>query len=444
MKLSKSFVTSTILSTVAADQQWPLLTPHGSADASKDSGKNPVLPYRDLIYLHGNLTSIPSITGNEHDAGVFLETYLRDSLNFTVERLYVSSKTFSSNPSAPMTEDHEATVDGKPDKRRFNILAYPGSNVKEARTLISSHIDTVPPFIPYAYRATQDGWGDSFSGRGSVDAKGSVAAQLGALESLLKDGAINPDDVAVLYVVGEETTGDGMRAASAALEEKEYTNWENVIFSEPTEGKLACGHKGISLVSLTARGKSAHSGYPWLGVSANTILIRALAAIEDVALKKGVEEGGLPYSDKYGWTTVNVGVISGGVAANVIPAEAHAQITLRLADGTPADAFDILNEAATKATEELRSKGGSLELQRSPKQGYAPVDINCDVDGFETVTVNYGTDVPNFQVKGNYRRYLYGPGSILVAHSDHEAGTMKDLVAAVEGMKTLIKHTLSA
>lgn len=390
---------------------------------------------RRLLDLHANLTNIPSITDNEHAVSVYLESYLQHELNFTTERFYVSDYTSRAEQSYGSFENE--------GKRRFSIFAYRGRDPKGARTLLSSHIDTVPPFYPYKYNSTKNLQDDGFSGRGSVDAKASVATQITALRSLIEDRAVEPSSVALLFVVGEETIGDGMRTASRALTTKGYTHWKSVIFGEPTEGKLACGHKGISLIKVEANGKSAHSGYPWLGVNANTLLIRALASMEDVAARKGVAEGGLPYTDKYGWTTMNIGRIEGGVASNVIPAYAKADVTLRLADGTPKESIDILWKAAQDATADLRDKGGSLRIQRS-SQGYPPVDIDCDVDGFETITVNYGTDVPNFQVKGSYQRHLYGPGSILVAHSDHETGSVKDLLEAVAGYRRLILHTLDA
>lgn len=54
--------------------------------------------------------------------------------------------------------------------------------------------------------------------------------------------------------------------------------------------------------------------------------------------------------------------------------------------------------------------------------------------------MNYGTDIPN--LKGNHTRYLYGPGSILVAHGDNENLTVADLETAVEGYQKLILHAL--
>ena len=66
--------------------------------------------------------------------------------------------------------------------------------------------------------------------------------------------------------------------------------------------------------------------------------------------------------------------------------------------------------------------------------------VDSDVEGFETISVNYGTDIPN--LKGKHKRYLYGPGSILDAHSDHEHLKASELLAAVEGYKRLVRSVL--
>ncbi|PBP28241.1 c6 zinc finger domain containing protein [Diplocarpon rosae] len=265
-----------------------------------------------LLALHKDLVTHESITENEDSVGQYLARYL-ESRNFTVEVQKVSS-----SPA------------------RNNIFAYLGKT-RQTRILVSSHIDTVPPFWPYERR------GDEIWGRGSVDAKGS--------------------------------------------------------------------------------GKAGHSGYPELGKSANAMLIPALNALLNVEL---------PYSEKYGNTTLNIGRMQGGVAGNVIAEEASAVITLRIADGSP----EIIQKAILKTVEKLGE-----ELDISFVGGYGPVYIDSDVPGFETIVVNYGTDIPH--LKGNHKKYLYGPGTILMAHSDHEHLKVSDLETAVKGYKALIEHTLN-
>ncbi|KAJ4344547.1 uncharacterized protein N0V89_012291 [Didymosphaeria variabile] len=347
----------------------------------------------ELLYLHRKLVETESITSNEHDVGQWLASYLRDK-NFTVETQEVS-------------------------ENRYNILAY-GSK-RHTTILVSSHIDTVPPFWPYYHNKTTD----IIGGRGSVDAKGSVAAQIIAVQALREHLR---DDLSLLFVVGEETGGDGMRAFSS-WSERPQPNYEVVIFGEPTEGKLVCGHKGILSFTLHIKGKAAHSGYPWLGVSANDVLTEALGELLEL------RENGLPWSAKYGNTTMNFGKIEGGVAANVVAETASANVAVRLAAGTPNIVRGLIVGALADVKARVEKMGGDLEITWAG-EGYAPVNIDCDIEHFETMTVNYGTDVP--LLAGDHRRYLYGPGSIFVAHSDHEALKKKELEQAVLDYRRLI------
>lgn len=214
---------------------------------------------------------------------------------------------------------------------------------------------------------------------------------------------------------------------------------EAIIFGEPTEGKLVSGHKGNLGVQLTAKGKAAHSGYPWLGRSANEVLVKALNAMMELGQN-------LPESEKYGFTTFNLGHIEGGVAANVVAQDASADIAVRIAEGTPA----FIKEEITKAIHDAVKTFVDDNLDYDdvieivfPSAGYAPVDIDHDIPGFDVMTVNYGTDIPNFNVtvKGQ-KRYLYGPGNIFVAHSDHEMLTEDDMFEAVDGYKKIVLHCL--
>ena len=343
-----------------------------------------------LLDLHRKLIDIPSISGHELEVGNYLTKYLR-SINLTVEQ-----------------QAAEPYPDVK--KPRNNIYAYIGQE-RRTRILVSSHIDTVPPFLPYK---KED---DVIWGRGSVDAKGSVATQIKAFEELRLKGDLQEGDVGLLFVVGEEVGGDGMKKSNDL-----GIAWESVIFGEPTELKLASGHKGGVTMVIKAHGKAGHSGYPETGKSANAMIIPALY---------GLLQAEWPSSEKYGNTTLNIGTINGGVAANVLPAEAEAKILIRIADGEPKDIEKIVRETLDKTGEEF-------ELEVRP--GYGPVPIDSDVPGFETIVVNYGTDIPN--LKGKHKRYLYGPGTILEAHSAHEHLKVKDLEEAVKGYKKLIEFSL--
>ncbi|KAK0625436.1 hypothetical protein B0T17DRAFT_492601, partial [Bombardia bombarda] len=371
-----------------------------------------------LLSLHKSLVDTPSITGTEGATGSFLVEYL-------TSRNYIAQLQF--------LPPHANTP---PGAERFNVVAWPSpaSRNPSPRVLVTSHIDVVPPHIPYHINSSDStiDTADAYTligGRGSVDAKASVAAQIVAVESLLSSEAIAPEDVMLLFVVGEEKSGDGMLHFSSSLSKLDPPpRFAAAVFGEPTENKLACGHKGISVGRVKAKGKAGHSGYPWLGKSATEVLMRAVVKVLDTDLGS---------SERYGNTTVNVGTIAGGVAANVIPKEAEALLAVRIAVGNETTGSDIVRDAIQKVLDETDGEALSLEW---PGGGYGPIECDCDVDGFETMVANYGTDLPH--LKGDHVSYLYGPGTILVAHGDDEALQVRDLETAVEGYKTLIKHAL--
>ena len=376
-----------------------------------------------LLALHRVLVEIDSTPDNENDVGVYLETYLR-SLNFTVER-----------QNLPHLPDHVDEHHGQ----RFNIFAYPPGN-RETPILMTSHMDTVPIHYPYKFDPTTQ----KISGRGSVDAKACIATQIHAALRIRSDSPSLANNISLLFVVGEEVAGDGMRIANDL-----NIPWKHVIFGEPTEGKLASGHKGLQIFRVIAHGKATHSGYPWLGHSANVGLIRALNALLAIPW---------PSSSKYGNSTINIGYMDGGVAANIMPERAIANIGIRIAGGTVekinaliyAAVESVMNNKSPpstnhplgqeKAENEAEEEDIDLDFPMDP---YPPVDIDCDADlsaqfgKGECITVNYGTDIPN--LKGQHKRYLYGPGSILVAHSDHEHLYVDDLVRAVDDYERLVR-----
>lgn len=320
---------------------------------------------KHLLDTHKQLVSISSISGHEIEAANFLHTYL-PTLGFET---WLQTLSASNTSSGYLPE-------------RYNVVARPksyssySSHDSAARVLVTSHIDVVPPYIPYHISApseeeiTPD---TLISGRGSVDAKASVAAQIIAVEELLSSREIDPADVQLLFVVGEETTGDGMRFFSDSQLElqnqrKNASSFKAAIFGEPTENKLACGHKGITFGRITAQGKAGHSGYPWLGKSATEVLIHALSKILSTDLGS---------SERYGNTTVNAGRIEGGVAANVIPKYAEAELSVRIAVGDKETGAEIIRGRLNEILEEV--DGDALKMES--RGGYGPIECDCDVDG---------------------------------------------------------------
>lgn len=306
----------------------------------------------DLLKLHRSLVSIKSTSGLEQDVGSFLADFLFDN-GWTSTIQFVPPR-----PNTP--EGHE----------RLNIIAWPDHDgVPKPKVLLTSHLDTVPPHIPYSIEDGAVTKNTKISGRGSVDAKASVAAMITAVEELLRNDHIDKEDVMVLFVVGEEVSGDGMRWFNDSLDKMEHPpSFDAVIFGEPTENKLACGHKGALFCSLDVQGKASHSGYPWLGKSANELLVRAMVKVMDTDLGS---------NDRFGNTTVNLGTMDGGVAENVIPEKAHAGIMVRVALGPQETGGKVVQERIQAILDEVDE--GAFNFNCA--QGYGSIEANCDVAG---------------------------------------------------------------
>ncbi|KAF3402339.1 putative carboxypeptidase [Talaromyces pinophilus] len=410
-------------------QQQPLHTIFAPTRIPNKHDLEHVIDASPLLSLHRDLVKFESISGNEADVGDFVIQYLQ-ARDFKVEKQVVVKK----------------GADGQGE--RFNIYAYQNST-PAPKVLLSSHIDTVPPYIPYsldlpALNGAIDAlnWRDNIliAGRGSVDAKASVAAQIIAVLQYLQ---LNPEaPLGLLFVVGEEVDGVGMQYFSQSELNTSPPTFHTVIFGEPTELALVSGHKGSLFFKLSAKGKAAHSGYPWLGHSAVSSLLPALVKLDTLA-DIPVEDGGIPGSEKLGKSTINIGRIEAGIASNVVPAEAEASVNIRLAYHD----VEKVKGIVTKAIDEATNGDENLTIEWGNNgKGHAPIDFDTDVDGFNVTTVNYATDAWYLKLhdgaggspEGRVHTYLYGPGSIFVAHGADEAITVGDLEDAVDGYKRLI------
>jgi acetylornithine deacetylase len=326
---------------------------------------------KELFELTKALVNIDSITGNEKACGEYLAGYLeKQGFKTTLQ------------PVEPGRSNVFATL-GRPD------------------VVLSTHMDTVPPFIP----AGEDA--EAIYGRGSCDAKGIIASQIVAGLSLKAAGVEN---FALLFLVGEEILSDGARKAN-----EEPPDCKFIINGEPTENKLAVGTKGILRVDIKTSGKAAHSAYPELGESA---ILKLLDILEDIRKIPLAEDPVM------GPATVNIGVIEGGKAMNVIPDSASAKILFRTVSAT--------NELREQVEAVVKGRC-HYEFVRDTK----PIRTEY-FDGFETEVVSYSTDLPSLTRWG--RPLLLGPGSIRVAHTDHECVPKSELVHAVELYTRLVRE----
>jgi len=336
-----------------------------------------ILSRMDLFALTRRLVDEESITGNEAGVGELLCRELA-ARGFDVGKMPVEGE-------------------------RFNVLATSPGAPKPA-VVFSTHMDTVPPFIPSSESDTR------IFGRGSCDAKGIVAIQIAAAERLRSEGIL----VGLLFLVGEERDSQGARKANEQPISSRF-----LINGEPTENKLALASKGTLRVEVVASGRMAHSAYPELGESAIDKLIVALTRLRAMPL---------PETPGVGTCTFNIGLIEGGRAPNVIPDHAKAHLLYRLVGPT-----GELRRQIVETVGDLARVDFYLEI---------PFMRFREVDGLSTMVAAFTTDIPTL---GNWGEpLLIGPGSIHVAHTDGEYVEKKQLNEAVELYCAITRKLLSA
>jgi acetylornithine deacetylase len=334
----------------------------------------------DVVDVTLDLMRIDSTSGREGEVMAFVEQLLAGR-GWTTTRIPVSAG----------RDDIFATTDPAP------------------RVTLSTHLDTVPPYIAPA-RTT-----DRITGRGACDAKGVAAAMICAAERL-RDVSV---PVALLFVVGEETCHDGAHAANDAYQRGLVPSTSIALVNgEPTESRLARGTKGAVRMTVRTNGRAAHSAYPHLGVSATMGLVRLLSELDTISF---------PSDPVLGETTVNIGMLSGGVADNIVAPWAEARVMARLVG--PVD--DVVG-AVTRWVGDR----GTVDVGVS-----IPAVHLATIPGIETSVVAFATDIPALTQWGT--PYLFGPGSIHVAHSDHEFIDIEELRRSVDTYETLVRGIAS-
>ncbi|MBZ5599876.1 MAG: M20/M25/M40 family metallo-hydrolase [Acidobacteriia bacterium] len=330
----------------------------------------------DVVAFTRQLVDIESVTGNEGPVGEFLHRELC-RLGYQANKVPV-----------------EGT--------RCNVFATSPEQPRPA-VVFSTHMDTVPPFIASSEDDTR------VYGRGACDAKGIIATQIAAAERLRDEGIY----VGLLFLVGEERDSLGAKVANQQASECKF-----LVNGEPTENKIAIASKGALRVEVTAHGRMAHSAYPELGESAIDKLIEALSRLR--AMKLPTEAG-------VGPCTLNIGMIEGGRAPNVIPDQARAQLLYRLVG--PAQQ---LRQEITQAVGDLAEIEFTLEI---------PFVRLRTLDGLPTMVAAFTTDIPALSNWGE--PLLVGPGSIHVAHTEGEYVDKKQLSDAVDLYCSIARRLLT-
>ena len=342
------------------------------------------VPRLDPIAFTRQLCEIESTTYSEGRVGHFLGEFLG-------ERGWSVEKTAVPQPAESASEGD-----------RWNV--YAGRKGETPDVVFSTHMDTVPPYIPFSEDE------EFLYGRGVCDAKGIIAAQVSAAERLREMGS----RVGLLFVSGEERDSAGAMVANESPKGSRF-----LINGEPTDNRLALASKGALRTVFRSTGKMAHSAYPELGESAVHKLIEVLGRLLKLQL---------PVTEDVGPSTLNIGQVHGGYAPNVIADKAEAQVLVRLvSDSAPVRA------ALLEAAGDLAEVDFTLEI---------PFVRLRAVEGLPTMIAKFTTDIPKLSNWGE--PLLLGPGSIHVAHTPHERLAKKELHQAVELYIQIAKQLLAS
>ena len=333
---------------------------------------SPAVNELDPIRFTRQLCEIESTTYHEGAVGDFLAGFL-GARGWAVEKTPV--------------EQPKENAGGGP---RWNV--YAGVAGERPDLVFSTHMDTVPPYIPFSEDE------EFLYGRGVCDAKGILAAQVAAAEALRAMGY----RIGMLFVAGEERDSAGAIAANLTPKGSRF-----LINGEPTDNRLALASKGALRASFKSTGKMAHSAYPELGESAVHKLVEVLAKVLAMPLRE---------LEGIGPSTLNIGQIHGGHAPNVIADKAEAQVLVRtVTDSGPVRA-QLTEIAGDKAEVEFTLDTPFVRLRA--------------VEGLPTMIAKFATDIPQLTNWGE--PLLLGPGSIHVAHTPFEKLAKKELLEAVE------------
>ncbi|MBN1924057.1 MAG: M20/M25/M40 family metallo-hydrolase [Nanoarchaeota archaeon] len=325
-----------------------------------------------VVKLARDLLKIPSPSGEEKKLGEFLVKRLEK--NFVVKTQKVGD--------------------------RFNVLATIGT----PNLLLTTHLDTVPEQL----RLREDGkW---LYGRGACDAKGIIASMIVAAEKAVKAGL---KDFGLLFDVSEESDFSGINKALKIV------NPKFVIVGEPTNFRIVKGQKGLLGIKIQCLGKSAPGSTPKKGISAINKILNLLSKINSIKL---------PNEKFLGETTLNIGKIKGGSAANVVADYAEAIIELR----TTKPNKEVLN----LIYKYLPEKNVNVEYS------FEPVKVK-EIDWvkefkLKEIVVPYFTEMYFWTKKA--KAIVFGPGEYKYAHSSNERIRKSDLIKGSEIYFKMIKR----
>ena len=377
---------------------------------------SPEVDVEYALKLTKELVRIPSVTGEEGEIAKFLAEEL-SGLGLRVELRRVQGD-------------------------RFNVIGVLKGEEKGIALAFHGHTDTVPPYgMEDPFSAEEDE--EHIYGRGSCDQKAGLAASIAALKAIVDSGIELRKGLAFLGVVDEEREHRG----SYALVEDGFKA-DAAICTEPTGLEIAVGCKGTLPVKITTFGKAAHGSAPWRGVNAVYKMAKVLLALEELEPKSVTVPG---VGEVRG--SLNVGLIRGGEAYNIVPDSCSIWIDRRLVPGeTPEDALreirEILDELGRSDPDfraELSVDRPDWEWEPIKKRGLKPCLVNPEEDIVRWIREAHESvagDRSKLKFSSGYFEMdflvndlgiptvAYGPGDPELAHTPEERVSKRQIVIA--------------
>ncbi|MGB9179696.1 MAG: acetylornithine deacetylase [Pyrinomonadaceae bacterium] len=320
---------------------------------------------------------------------------------------------------------------------KLNIVALAGADDADVELALVGHTDTVPFDSAWADALQLTERDGKLYGRGACDTKGFIAAALYAVEKIGVENLRRP--LALIFTADEEVGCLGAKhlAAACALKAR------YAVVGEPTSLQPMRAGKGYCLAEIIVRGREGHSAYPALGASAIFRAARLVKRIEEIALRLKTENLRAEFDPPY--TTLNVGLIQGGTAKNIIAGECRFTLEWRPVPGQATEHALSLVRAAVEDEKMLDANfdcdliatrlDGSMETRADSPL----VQLMEEASGKAAGTIAFGTEAPQMAELGA-ETVVFGPGNIRVAHRTGEFVPVEELHRCVEILSRAIKH----
>jgi acetylornithine deacetylase len=322
------------------------------------------------------------------------------------------------------------------EKVNMVAIAGPDAGKMEAELAIVGHTDTVPfdPAWTDALRLTERQ--AKLYGRGACDTKGFIAAALAAVEETDLRKLRRP--LALVFTADEEIGCLGAkRLADARALHARYS-----IVGEPTSLQPMRAGKGYCLAEITIGGREGHSAYPALGASAIFRAARLIRRIEQIAEEIKADQLA-EFEPPH--TTLNVGLIHGGTAKNIIPGECRFTLEWRPLPGqAPSHVLDLINAAISDESVKDADFDCSLDVIRLDEGMQTAADSALvrfleKASAREAGTIAFGTEAPQMNELGA-EAVVFGPGDIRVAHRTGEFVPVEELHRCVQVLAQAVEH----